>query len=264
MSWDVIGNLVSAGMNMFNSAENRAQQSNFNDQSLRIAQQNQEMQREFAQHGISWKIDDAASRGIHPLAALGAQTASFSPISLGGSAATSDLGTAGQDVARAFAAAAPAETRTAREAQEIALEKGRLENEVLRSQLASSKIRIMRQVGPPMAAAVENQVVDGQGDSRIPLPRSGPVRSADGLALKEDEMKQKEGDAPAQAYSRPFGWKMDHNPWASDGQSFEDRYGDSEIGSTLKLMYNLGADALYTARNRYRGAGYRNPFRNPN
>lgn len=40
-------------------------------------------QREFAKHGISWRVADAKRAGIHPLAALGAQTMSFSPSVVG-------------------------------------------------------------------------------------------------------------------------------------------------------------------------------------
>lgn len=36
--------------------------------------QNYAMNKEFAQHGISWKVADAKRAGIHPLAAIGAQT----------------------------------------------------------------------------------------------------------------------------------------------------------------------------------------------
>jgi hypothetical protein len=45
---------------------------------------NADLQREFAQHGISWKVADAARAGIHPLAALGVQTHSASPVHVGG------------------------------------------------------------------------------------------------------------------------------------------------------------------------------------
>lgn len=44
---------------------------------------NYEQQKEFAQHGIRWKVADARAAGLHPLAALGAQTTSFSPIAIG-------------------------------------------------------------------------------------------------------------------------------------------------------------------------------------
>lgn len=39
------------------------------------------MQKEFAQNGIRWKVEDAVKAGLHPLAALGAQGASYTPVS---------------------------------------------------------------------------------------------------------------------------------------------------------------------------------------
>ena len=44
---------------------------------------NVQQQREFAQRGIRWRVADAKAAGIHPLAALGVQTAQYSPISIG-------------------------------------------------------------------------------------------------------------------------------------------------------------------------------------
>lgn len=44
------------------------------------AQKNADYQREFAQHGIRWAVEDAKQAGIHPLAALGAQGKSFQPV----------------------------------------------------------------------------------------------------------------------------------------------------------------------------------------
>lgn len=41
---------------------------------------NIQQQREFAQKGIRWRVSDAKKAGIHPLFALGANTASFSPV----------------------------------------------------------------------------------------------------------------------------------------------------------------------------------------
>lgn len=45
-----------------------------------IADQNAELQREFAQHGIKWKVQDAKEAGLHPLFGLTGTTASFSPV----------------------------------------------------------------------------------------------------------------------------------------------------------------------------------------
>ena len=46
--------------------------------------QQSDLQREFAQNGIRWKVADAEAAGIHPLAALGAQTTPYQPVSIGG------------------------------------------------------------------------------------------------------------------------------------------------------------------------------------
>lgn len=46
----------------------------------RMQRFNYEMQKEFAQHGVRWRVEDAKAAGLHPLYALGAQTPSASPI----------------------------------------------------------------------------------------------------------------------------------------------------------------------------------------
>lgn len=43
-------------------------------------------QKEFAQNAVQWKVEDAKKAGLHPLYALGANTTSFSPIPVTGSA----------------------------------------------------------------------------------------------------------------------------------------------------------------------------------
>lgn len=40
---------------------------------------NERLQREFAQHGVRWRVEDAKAAGLHPLYALGANTPTFSP-----------------------------------------------------------------------------------------------------------------------------------------------------------------------------------------
>lgn len=61
-------------------------------------------QKEFAQHGIRWRAEDAEAAGIHKLAALGAPGASFSPSVIPESSGDKyrALGRMGQDVSRAF------------------------------------------------------------------------------------------------------------------------------------------------------------------
>lgn len=45
----------------------------------KINQQNADLQREFSQNSISWRVQDAKNAGIHPLFALGASTISAQP-----------------------------------------------------------------------------------------------------------------------------------------------------------------------------------------
>lgn len=79
------------------------------------ADANRDAQKEFAQHGIRWKVADAKAAGIHPLYALGAQTHSFTPVGAGDYVGA--LGAAGQDIGRAIDA-----TRTERERKQASLD----------------------------------------------------------------------------------------------------------------------------------------------
>lgn len=49
---------------------------------LQLREQDIALQREFAQNGIRWRVDDAKAAGLHPLAALGASGSSYSPTSV--------------------------------------------------------------------------------------------------------------------------------------------------------------------------------------
>lgn len=54
-------------------------------------EKNYQMQKEFAQHGVGWKIEDAKKYGINPLAAIGAQGVPASPVTVGGPTGMSSL-----------------------------------------------------------------------------------------------------------------------------------------------------------------------------
>lgn len=131
-----------------------ANQSAANNQTqLEIANRNIELQREFAQQGIRWRVMDAQSAGLHPLAAIGAQGASFTPVSATftqpdnswmGNAGKA-FGQAGQDISRAIKATQTADERMDSVARTLQLNRMGLENELLRAQIDKTN-----QVGPPM------------------------------------------------------------------------------------------------------------------
>lgn len=60
-------------------------------------------QREFAKHGIRWRVADAEAAGLHPLAAVGAQTHSFSPSYVEGGGGMGDaISRVGSSIANAM------------------------------------------------------------------------------------------------------------------------------------------------------------------
>lgn len=126
----------------------------------KAAEENIKLQREFAQQGIRWKVEDAKAAGIHPLFALGAQTTAFQPVSVGGA----DWGTTGQNIGSAMGAMlTPKEKQDgfAKTVQNLTLEKMGLENEVLRSQL---RLQLQPGRGPGMPVP---RSIDGQGSTTM-------------------------------------------------------------------------------------------------
>lgn len=90
------------------------------DSASRTQQFNYDAQKEFAQNGIRWKVEDAKKAGIHPLYALGASTSSFSPVQgYGGDYGVGDaLSSFGQGIDRAVQAKMTKEERERMDARQ--------------------------------------------------------------------------------------------------------------------------------------------------
>lgn len=155
---------------------------------LDINAKNIALQREFAQHGIQWRVQDALAAGVHPMAALGGSGATFSPaahvqggsinapqISGGGGGvsanitADSSMGNAlsnmGQDISRALSATQNAADRAdsyTAASQVLTLDNQRLQNELLKSQIA----RLRQTPNPPMPVN-QRFGLDGQGQTAV-------------------------------------------------------------------------------------------------
>lgn len=155
--------LISAGANLIGGLMGQSAQSKAADAQREMAERNIALQKEFAQSGIQWKVADAKAAGIHPLYALGANTTSFSPVSVG-SPSGSPLGDAisrsGQDLSRAVAAGSNSITRAA---TALSLENQGLQNELLRSQIR----KLNAQVAPPIPTANDPWNIPGQSGSGI-------------------------------------------------------------------------------------------------
>lgn len=138
------------------------------DSNREASAQNAAAQREFAQHGIRWKVEDAKRAGIHPLYALGAQTHSFSPTYTGDTAMPNAIADMGQNIGRAVSA-----TRTAPEKLEATIRlqaaKTDLEGRELDNQIKASQLRQMNSTGPslPSTQGLGGLTGHGQGDAYV-------------------------------------------------------------------------------------------------
>lgn len=145
------------------------------------------LQREFAQNGIQWRVEDAKKAGVHPLAALGFQGTSYSPVSVG----TPDFGSAGAAIGNAIHKTSDPATRTA---IDLSLEKAALENEHLRAQI--NAIRATRTQSPGIPSP-ETASDTGQPALIGPAPKHPGLRGGN-----------------------------THYPLNSDAEDYQNRYGD--------------------------------------
>lgn len=100
-------------------------------------QANVDWQREFAQNGVRWRVEDAKAAGLHPLFALGMQGASFTPSAIVG---RDDVGSRfaehGQDLSRAMHAMTTTNERASNVITQLAITRAELENDLLRARIA--------------------------------------------------------------------------------------------------------------------------------
>lgn len=122
-------------------------------------QQQYEHQKEFAQKGIQWRVQDAKNAGIHPLYAMGAQTQSYQPSYVGEPMQTA-LENAGQHIGRAAEAHMSRDQRAINKtAQTLQLQNMQLQNDLLASRIAREN-----QPGTP-PPPTGSTIIDGQGNA---------------------------------------------------------------------------------------------------
>ena len=139
MGWgSAIGGAIGGALGLIGAGQSQAS-------AERLNQLNYEHQKEFAQNGIRWKVADAKAAGLHPLAALGASTASYSPSAvIGDSPDYSFLKDMGQGIDRAMDAKATRQERAEREQKEDALFNEELKGKQLQNQETETRIQSMK------------------------------------------------------------------------------------------------------------------------
>lgn len=136
------------------------------------ANQNIALQREFAKNGVRWKIADGVAAGIHPLYAVGAQGASFSPVNYEPPQRQSDpfadfmmglINVLGQNILGSVFSGSTQNEREETYAS-LKLSNAQLENQLLQNQVLNATAP--PSMGPPLPSA---------GDYPIPGQTSSSV-----------------------------------------------------------------------------------------
>lgn len=196
----VTGSLIAGGAGLVGGFLGSRSTRAANEANAEAAKQSIEMQREFAKNGIRWKVEDAVKAGVHPLYALGAQTHSFAPVSVGAIPNTS-MGDAvrdmGQDISRSIQS-----TRTRQEQElsklQIASAKLDVEGKAIDNQIRASQLSKLNapQTAMPSGNSSAN-FIPGQGNT--PLVRNKPL---DKTISQPGRYAQEAGWRPDVSYAR--------------------------------------------------------------
>lgn len=183
----MLGSLISAGSQLLGGLLGSNSADKANKAAAQQAELNRQMQLDFAQQGIRWKVADAKAAGIHPIYALGGSTHAYTPVSQNFVADTSlpnALAGAGQDIGRAINSTRTQSERMgafSKTAQALQLENMSLQNDALRTEIASKTARLRSPAAPPFPG--DNYLIPGQSESGgikptplevTPAPKSQP------------------------------------------------------------------------------------------
>lgn len=169
---------------------------------------NERMQREFAQHGVRWRVEDAKAAGLHPLFALGANVSQASPNppmsfeNRSGEILAEGFGRMGQNLSRAARAQGTPEERALQAAQLAAVGAATKRDEAQaayyyslaaredQARVASKPIPMGVMTQPVHRSQVESRQIDdliqGQPDMQTSVRREDPsVTSGLHGALRE-------------------------------------------------------------------------------
>lgn len=169
MGIGAVGSLIGGALNMGanNVAQGRAQD---------VANNNLEMQRQFARYGLQWRAMDAMEAyketGIHPLSVLGVQGPSYTPVNYVGGANTAmgdAISSAGQNASRAILQTSSDAARLSviEKMNKMAEEGVGLDNELKRVHIASAKAQLSRQLTSPGFPVGVNNSMPGQGNAPV-------------------------------------------------------------------------------------------------
>lgn len=129
----------------------------------RQMQFNAKQQRQFAKRGIQWRVRDAKKAGLHPLAALGANSLSFNPVVVGQGGGSSGYGSPLSDLSQNLS---NVESRVqnyqqrefTKELQETQLKNAKTDAERAEVQLAMDRMELSKMTQPPLPQTEERVI----------------------------------------------------------------------------------------------------------
>lgn len=171
----------------------------------KIAQQQMALQREFAQNSVQWRVKDAQAANIHPLAALGMQPMSYTPVTVG----DQNWADIGQNLGRSIAATQTVPQKVddfTQTSQKLSLERQGLENAQLTNDVLASSIRLNNIAGtPPAMPGFGIRGSDDKGEKKrdpLGLPFGLSWEMPPHLSPMQDVVN--ELGEPAENYLHPF------------------------------------------------------------
>lgn len=154
----MFGSLISGVFGAIEGSRNREMQRDANAQ-------NAALQKDFARNSIQWKVADAKDAGIHPLAALGAQT--MSPSASYQAPVSTELSQMGQNIGRAINATRSKGDRALAELQ-LASAKADVDGKHIENQIRAHRLQEMQNPSAnPIPTGVDEFLLSGQSDSGL-------------------------------------------------------------------------------------------------
>lgn len=214
--------------------------------SKKAAKKAYKYQKEFAQKGLQWKVADAKAAGLHPLFALGASTANFSPAVTAGEY---NLGSAVADSARQLGEAY---------AQSKAPKPGTPAGALGQAALAESQARTrltqaQTELALSQAARMKDQVNYSQDSATFQGPTTAPGRVPPNRVtpVAPDERSRTTGDPARQSGKNPLFQRYQYGPRKSDwidvpysDEGPLDEFGPGKaIGTLIRWLQNRAKSA---------------------
>lgn len=209
------------------------------------ADQAWDRQKKVLKNQVQWRVADAVKAGLHPLAALGLNPASGPPMAEIGTDWGANLGNAGQDIGRAADALMTPADKTMGQLTRLQLERGQLENDLLRGQIASQRMRLVQQATPgvPVKLNPDGSVPMSQnetGSSSIFLPIPKMFGGGDWeIPVRHGGQAQQVADNWGDMMQELYGWYATGVDWLDKGYgSGENDYWKHYIGPAGSKLLN--------------------------